>query len=100
MIHGNVKPSNVLIELKEGGECSAWLTEFTLTKISNFESPSKRSQDYTEFVSQNLQFQESLKQSHSFRIDSSGSDGLPEEQEMCLLGSVGQVHPESGRSNG
>ena len=89
MIHGNVKPSNVLIELKEDGECSAWLTEFALTKITNFESSSKRSEDYTEFVSQNLQFQESLKQSHAFRIDSSGSGSLPEEQgDVFALGAL------------
>jgi serine/threonine protein kinase len=89
VIHGNVKPSNVLIDLKENGDCSAWLTEFALPKITNFESPSKRSEDYTEFVSQNLQFQESLKQSHSFRIDGSVSGGLPEEKEdIFALGAL------------
>ena len=89
LIHGNVKPSNVLIELKDDGECSAWLTEFALTKITNFETSSKRSEDYTDFVSQNLQFQESLKQSHSFRIDSSGTGGIPEEQgDVFALGAL------------
>jgi len=90
VIHGNVKPSNVLIDLKEGGDCSAWLTEFALTKISNFESSFKGSEDYTEFVSQNLQYQESLKQSHSFRMDDgTGSDGLPEEKgDVFALGAL------------
>ena len=88
-----VKPSNVLIELKDDEMFG--MVDWCLTKITNFESSSKRSEDYTEFVSQNLQFQESLKQV-ILSASTVQVQAVYQKTGRCFcFGSVGQVHPES-----
>jgi len=89
VIHGNVKPSNVLLKQKEDGTFSAWLTEFALSKISLFGKSSENGKDYSEFVSQNLQFQQSLKESESYRPSGQSAEGVIEESgDIFALGGV------------
>ena len=37
VIHGNLKPSNVIINQKDDQTFEAWITEFALSKIANFQ---------------------------------------------------------------
>ena len=66
VIHGNIKPSNILIQWKEDGSFDGWLTEFALSKISGFQALGQGSGAKEVFVSQSLQFQESLKETQKY----------------------------------
>ncbi len=91
VIHGNIKPSNILIHRKEDGTFMAWITEFALAKISSFKPLGEDPNESTTFVSQSLQFQESLKESQKYRPGGVGLGDLSEEGwDLFALGGIVQ----------
>jgi len=91
VIHGNIKPSNVLIRQNQEGSFDGWVTEFALPKICQFEPLSDEEKDRSPFSSQSLQFQDSLKESQRFRPDGVLASAIPEESwDIYGLGAVVQ----------
>ncbi|MEK9772583.1 MAG: hypothetical protein VW576_03355 [Opitutae bacterium] len=89
VIHGNLKPSNVLISQKEDGAFEGWVTEFALSKMVSFRPLHEDPKEGTVFLSQSMQFQESLKESQAFRPESSAMGDLAEEKwDIYALGGL------------
>ena len=80
VIHGNLKPDNILISQKNDGTFEAWATEFALSKMVSFRPLNEDPSDGTVFLSQSMQFQESLKESQAYRPVAAGAGDLAEEQ--------------------
>jgi hypothetical protein len=91
VIHGNIKPSNILIQWKEDGSFDGWLTEFALSKISGFQALGQGSGANEVFVSQSLQFQESLKETQKYRPKVGKQPEFQEEMgDVYALGGIVQ----------
>ena len=91
VIHGNIKPSNILIQWKEDGSFDGWLTEFALSKISGFQALGQGSGAKEVFVSQSLQFQESLKETQKYRPKVGKQPEFQEEMgDIYALGGIVQ----------
>ena len=91
VIHGNIKPSNILIQWKEDGSFDGWLTEFALSKISGFQAHGQGSGAKEVFVSQSLQFQESLKETQKYRPKVGKQPEFQEEMgDIYALGGIVQ----------
>ena len=89
VIHGNLKPSNVIICQKEDQSFEAWITEFALSKIASFQPLGAVQKEGKEFVSQSLQFQESQKESQLYRPRDTRSGDIAEEKwDLFALGSL------------
>ncbi len=87
VIHGNLKPSNVLVE-KRDDSFSAWVCELGLCKLMNFQSVGMGEAGGS-YSSQSLQAQESLSESGRFRPDSAGLHDVPEESwDLSALGKI------------
>ena len=101
VVHGNIKPSNILIQSREDGSFDSWLTEFALSKISGFQVLGQESQAKDVFVSQSLQFQESLKESQTYRPLGGKQSGLHEEKgDIYALGGIVKFVLEKVDSSG
>lgn len=102
VIHGNLKPDNILISQKNDGTFEAWATEFALSKMVSFRPLNEDPSDGTVFLSQSMQFQESLKESQAYRPVAAGAGDLPEEQWdiNALGGLVRYVTQKSQNSQG
>ena len=102
MIHGNLKPDNILISQKNDGTFEAWATEFALSKMVSFRPLNEDPSDGTVFLSQSMQFQESLKESQAYRPVAAGAGDLAEEQWdiNALGGLVRYVTQKSQNSQG
>jgi serine/threonine protein kinase len=101
VVHGNIKPSNILIQSREDGSFDSWLTEFALSKISGFQVLGQESQAKDVFVSQSLQFQESLKESQTYRPLGGKQSGLLEEKgDIYALGGIVKFVLEKVDSSG
>ena len=91
VIHGNIKPSNILIQRKEDGSLDGWLTEFALSKISSFQVLGQGADANEIFVSQSLQFQESLKETQKYRSTVDKQSELEDERgDIYALGGIVQ----------
>ncbi len=91
VIHGNLKPSNILISFKDDSTVEAWITEFALSKIASFRSLNEAPKDGDTFISQSLQFQDSLKESQKFLPSGNAAGGIPEEKsDLYALGALVQ----------
>lgn len=101
VIHGNIKPSNVLINPRDEGTFESWVSEFALYKISCFQPLGKDSKDNGLFSSQSLQFQESLKESQKFRPSGGFAGEVSEEKwDIFALGGLARyVLDKSQRSS-
>ena len=87
VIHGNLKPSNVLIHTKEDGTFEGFITEFALLKIAQFQPLGTDSREEKGFLSQSLQYQESLKEGQNFRPAEAGTADMPDEKwDLYALG--------------
>lgn len=92
VIHGNIKPSNILIQWKEDGSFDGWLTEFALSKISGFQVLGQGSGAKEVFVSQSLQFQESLKETQKYKPKVGKQSEFKEEMgDIYALGGIVQA---------
>lgn len=90
VIHGNLKPSNILLEEKGGGFV-AWVTEFSLVKLCCFQPLGDNHQNGDAFSSQSLQYQESLKESQNFRPPNTSLLTIPEERwDLFAMGALVQ----------
>jgi len=89
VIHGNLKPDNILISQKNDGTFEAWVTEFALSKMVSFRPLNEDPSDGTVFLSQSMQFQESLKESQAYRPVATGAGDIAEEQwDLNALGGL------------
>lgn len=89
VIHGNLKPSNVLIKQEEDEGFVAWITEFALFKIFSFQSLNNAHPNSQKFLSQSTQYQESMKESQRYRPDGTRLDDIAEEQwDLYALGGL------------
>ena len=91
VIHGNLKPSNILINQKDDQTFEAWITEFALSKITNFQPFGVDDKEGAKFISQSLQFLESHKESQIYRPRGKGADNIAEEKwDLYALGGLVQ----------
>lgn len=89
VIHGNLKPSNVLLERKDG-VFKGWLAELGLQKLLRFQSIIGDADGDIVHASQSLQAQESMAVSAQFRPDGTGPSDEPEEYwDLQALGTIG-----------
>ena len=79
VIHGNLKPSNVLVA-SEKGDFKGWVTEFGLAKIVAYRPPGESDDEEVSYTSQNSQSQDSLLATANFRPDQVHWTDQPEEQ--------------------
>jgi hypothetical protein len=91
VIHGNLKPSNILLKEEEKGGFIAWVTEFALVKMCCFQPLRDNHNNGDAFSSQSLQYQESLEESQSFRPPNTSLLAIPEESwDLFAMGSLVQ----------
>jgi len=89
VIHGNLKPSNVLLDEQEDGSFVSWMSEFALAKICSFQPLGDHSEEGMVFSSQSMQYQKSLKESQAFRPKGISFKELPEESwDISALGAI------------
>jgi len=77
VIHGNLKPSNVLVQKKET-EFEGWVTEFGLVKLLTYRAPGEEKETVS-YISQNSQSQDSHVATAHFRPDDVHWSDQPEE---------------------
>jgi hypothetical protein len=79
VVHGNLKPRNILVEWSGAGKVKAWVTEFGLWKMNAFAS---LGQEETEAlgVSLNLDVQESVAEAAKFRPEGVLVTDVPDEK--------------------
>jgi serine/threonine protein kinase len=77
VIHGNLKPSNVLVQKKET-EFEGWVTEFGLAKLLTYRAPGEEKETVS-YISQNSQSQDSHVATAHFRPDDVHWSDQPEE---------------------
>jgi serine/threonine protein kinase len=86
-IHGNLKPSNVLVERKENGDFVGWVSEFGLKKLYGFIPVGESVSLANSFSTQSLQLQESARESMRFRpVDAQSKDSPEESWDLFSLG--------------
>jgi serine/threonine protein kinase len=91
VIHGNIKPSNILVQCKDDGSFAGWITEFALSKISGFQALSQESDTKEVFISQSLQFQESFEETQKYRPQEGKKSEFQEEKgDLYALGGIVQ----------
>ncbi len=92
VIHGNLKPTNVLLKEGNDGLFSAWATEFGLYKLTCYEPLGENADNEDNgFYSQSLQFQESQSKSLEFRPSGVGAfDCVDETWDLYGLGKLVQ----------
>ncbi len=79
VIHGNLKPSNVLVA-SEKDAFKGWVTEFGLAKIVAYRPPGELDDEAVSYTSQNSQSQDSLLATANFRPDEVHWTDQPEEK--------------------
>ena len=82
-VHGNLKPSNILIKRSEVGETKAWITEFGLHRILAM-GENKMDVDSSRSLGMSTEAQESMNQSESFRF----SKNAEESGDLFALGEI------------
>jgi len=88
VIHGNLKPSNVLAQKNENGY-QAWLSELGLYKLFNFKTLGEGGTEVGMVSTPSMQAQESRVESDRFRPKESGRDDeLEETWDLHALGSI------------
>ena len=91
VIHGNLKPSNILLKEKEDGDFVAWISEFALAKLCCFQPLGDDIKNVTAFSSQSLQYQDSLNESQAYRPPDTNLLEIPEESwDLVAMGSLAQ----------
>ncbi|MDG1131227.1 MAG: hypothetical protein P8N21_00910, partial [Opitutales bacterium] len=91
VIHGNLKPSNILLKEKEDGDFVAWISEFALAKLCCFQPVGDDIKNSTAFSSQSLQYQDSLNESQAYRPPDTNLMEIPEESwDLVAMGSLAQ----------
>jgi hypothetical protein len=88
VVHGNLKPRNILLEWNDHGEVKAWVTEFGLWKLMSFAA---MSQEETEGQGggMNLNVQDSLAETSKFRPQEASPTDTPDEK--WDLGGLGRI---------
>lgn len=90
VVHGNLKPSNVLVQQKNDQTWDAWATEFGLWKMNAFQGVGEDSSDFS-YSGTNLQVQESRDESTKFRPPNTGANDVPSEKwDLFALGQIVQ----------
>lgn len=100
VIHGNMKPSNILIQENESNSFVAWATEFALYKIVSFQSSFVKRENGSKFLSQSIQYQDSLKYSQQFRPAGKGVGDIAEESwDLFAMGQLVEYVIEKSHSS-
>ena len=88
-LHGNLKPSNILISRPEDGQLEAWITEFGLYRLVTMASETTSGDESDDTAATTLQAQESQNRSADFRPANQGwGQGVDEKWDLFGLGVV------------
>ncbi|MDG1139013.1 MAG: hypothetical protein P8N49_05785 [Opitutales bacterium] len=88
VVHGNLKPRNILVEWSGAGKVKAWITEFGLWKMNAFATIRQEETD-TLGIFMNLDVQESVAAAAKFRPEGVSSTDIPDEKwDLCGLGQI------------
>ncbi len=89
LVHGNVKPSNLLVRQDEEGGGEAWVTETGLFRMSKFQPIGVDENGGNEISFLNQDGRSSLEQGDRFRPDNLGESAVPDESwDIHALGKV------------
>ena len=88
-LHGNLKPSNILISRPESGQLEAWITEFGLYRLVTMGAEINPDDDSGESTATTLKAQESQDRSACFRPDNQGWGQVVDEKwDLFGLGKI------------
>ena len=88
VVHGNLKPSNILIQNNSDGDYESWATEFGLWKMKAYVGIGEE-EDAASVVSANLEVQDSIEKTAYFRPEGRSSSELPSETwDLFAVGKV------------
>ena len=88
-LHGNLKPSNILISRPESGQLEAWITEFGLYRLVTMGADINPDDDSGESTATTLKAQESQDRSACFRPDDQGWGQVVDEKwDLFGLGKI------------
>ena len=88
VVHGNLKPSNLLVRDNGEDQWDAWATEFGLWKMKAYVSIGEE-EGNPQTVTSNLEVQESTEKSVEFRPEKSTSKEIPSERwDLHAMGKV------------
>ena len=99
VVHGNLKPRNILISYSNEKGWLAWVTEFGLWKLKDFGAQIGQ-EGGAGLISPNLETQKSLNEAANFRPPSVETTDLPNEKwDLFALGRIVEWILESHEDN-
>lgn len=88
-IHGNLKPSNILIRQLNSQKWNAWIAEIGLYRLSRYKNQSGEAKEDQRIPFVNLEAQDSLQEAVKFRPPFGNMEDSPEESwDIFALGQV------------
>jgi serine/threonine protein kinase len=88
-LHGNLKPSNILVTRTENEQVESWITEFGLYRLATMQSNNNEQETKSDSAVSTLEAQDSKNRSADFRPASRTWGG--EVDEKCDLYALGKV---------
>lgn len=88
VVHGNLKPRNILLEWNDQGQVKAWVTEFGLWKLMTFAAIGQEEIE-GQGGGMNLNVQDSLAETSRFRPQEASATDTPDEK--WDLGGLGRI---------